>query len=34
MNDEFDSTVDTSFDDTSSDITDSSIGTDSVDVGS
>ena len=33
MNDEFDSTVDTSFDDTSSDITDSSIGTDSVDVG-
>lgn len=34
MNDEFDSTVDTSFDDTPSDMTDSSIGTDSVDVGS
>ena len=34
MNDEFDSTVDTSFDDTSSDVTDSSIGTDGGDVGS
>lgn len=34
MNDEFDSTLDTSFDDTPSDITDSSIDTDSVDVGS
>lgn len=34
MNDEFDSTVDTSFDDTPSDISDSSIGTDSVDFGS
>ena len=34
MNDEFDSTVDTSFDDTPSDVTDSSIGTDSGDVGS
>ena len=33
MNDEFDSTVDTSFDDTPAEITDSSIGTDSVDVG-
>ena len=34
MNDEFDSTVDTSFDDTPSDVTDSSFGTDSGDVGS